>query len=273
MNPETRYDPGTGLNHHWDALDLPRPERHSFDREEELGKSYRDVRAAAESGLDFTMIFQGEATHIAGVLLNSLLYKTEKDLEWMAGILGLYPEEARFRAAADKRKKAMNQYLWDSKRGRFENYHLKDQKRIALLSADVFIPLFVKMASKDQATQVRKTLAILEKGGGIMASELMNSPGQWDGSNGWAPYQIFVMEGLRNYGFNDDAQRIAGKWVGMISKVYRKHRKIYERLDVIREDRPASDHAKYPPQEGFLWTNASFVWAMKEILRIPFNVF
>tara|TARA_B100000927_G_C16418998_1_gene450531 strand:- start:18 stop:185 length:168 start_codon:yes stop_codon:yes gene_type:complete len=31
---------------------------------------------------------------------------------------------------------------------------------------------------------------------------------QWDAPNGWAPLQLFAVEGLRNYGFEMQAQTI-----------------------------------------------------------------
>ena len=52
---------------------------------------YKGDRSMRESGFDVTFRFGpfGAATHhFAPVCLNSLLYKTEKDLEKMAGILG-----------------------------------------------------------------------------------------------------------------------------------------------------------------------------------------
>ena len=33
MNPKGRYDQETGLHHHWDEVNLARPERHSTDKE------------------------------------------------------------------------------------------------------------------------------------------------------------------------------------------------------------------------------------------------
>ena len=79
MEPKTRFDEKTGLNHPWDALNIPRPERHSFDDENKLGRSFRSVRSEAESGEDFTDAFERDASRVAGVLINSMLYKTETD--------------------------------------------------------------------------------------------------------------------------------------------------------------------------------------------------
>jgi len=266
MDPKTRYDEKTGLNHHWDDLNTPRPERHGSDQESELGKSYRDVRAAAESGLDFTDAFGTDESHIAGVLLNSMLYKTERDLAWAANLLGKKSDFIRFREAAAKRKVAMNRYLWDSKERSFENYSISSQQRIHAISGDLFSTLFSKVASPTQARQIKSQLSVLEAPGGIRASNLVNSTRQWDGDNGWAPYQFFAIEGLRDYGYGRDARRIASKWVKANAKVHESSGVLYERIDVARIAKPETDSTKYPPQAGFLWTNGIFDWALVDVL-------
>ncbi|MCR9205909.1 MAG: alpha,alpha-trehalase, partial [Halobacteriovoraceae bacterium] len=92
MNPKTRFDEKTGLHHHYDEVNLARPERHSADKEladswddpQGLGMDYVDTRAVAESGLDFTDVLGKEAAQAANPLLNSMIYKYTKDLELMA---------------------------------------------------------------------------------------------------------------------------------------------------------------------------------------------
>lgn len=269
MNPKTRYDAKTGLNHHWDALDTPRPERHGSDNERLLGKTYRDVRAAAESGLDFTEAFQGEATHIAGILLNSLLYKTERDLAWMADEMNRPKDAAVYHAAAAKRKAAMNRYLWDSKTGRFENYNLRTHRRVNAATGDLFATLFAKLATKSQAVKIHAQLKTLEGPGGIRASNLFNSTYQWDGNNGWAPFQFFAMEGLRSYGFETDAKRLAHEWIEANNKIHEATGALYERVDVEKLAKPKADTTKYPPQPGFFWTNGIYDWALIDILGTP----
>ena len=75
-----------------------------------------------ESGFDVTFRFGpfGAATHhFAPVCLNSLLYKTEKDMERMSMLLG-HPEDAEnWKSKADERRKRMMQYFWDASRGLF----------------------------------------------------------------------------------------------------------------------------------------------------------
>ncbi|MGE4234186.1 MAG: trehalase family glycosidase [Bacteriovoracia bacterium] len=261
MNPKTRFDEQTGLNHHWDLLNLPRPERHSNDNEASLGKTFRDVRAAAESGLDFTETFNSSASSVAGVLLNSMLYKTEMDLAWIAELLGDESENRMFVGAATKRKKAMYKYMWNANTGRFENFQLEAHQRISVLSAETAVPLFVGLVSNTNHVRlIRENLLKLVRRGGLMATELKDSFHQWDGPNGWAPYQLMVTEGLSRYGYHEDARKIAQSWVSMVASSYAKTGTMFERMDVENVTYPSVDNLKYPVQRDFLWTSATFVW-------------
>lgn len=269
MNPNTRWDPQTGLNHFWDDLDLPRPERHGYDQEETLGKTYRDVRAAAESGLDFTDAHGSEATQIADVLLNSLLFKTERDLAWMADQIGDPKSAQKFREASERRKKAIYEKLWNEEKGQFENFHLGNQKNLSVLTANTAAPLFVGLATSEQAKKVKKSLKKLEQPGGLMASELTDSSHQWDGYNGWAPQQMMAVAGLQRYGFEKEAKNLARKWTRLLADEQSRSGLFFERMNVKTLSPPETDTSKYPTQPGFLWTNASFVWMLKNALDIP----
>lgn len=267
MNPGTRFDRATGLNHHWDAKNTPREERHSSDKEEELGATYRDVRAEAESGKDFTDAYGGETTRIAPVLLNSVLYKAEIDLAWMARRLGRTSEANEFEAAARLRKAAVDRHLWDPVAATYKEFHLDRNERLPLATADVFVPLWAGLASKDQAAGVRAQLRILEANGGVLASEVTSGK-QWDAPYGWAPQQYFAMAGLKSYGYATDARRIGEKWATTVERIHDQLGVLIEKVDVVRADKPIETGDKYETQEGFLWTNAVYVWTMTDVLGL-----
>jgi alpha,alpha-trehalase len=259
MNPRTRYDRKTGLNHHWDSQNRPRPERHSSDRESELGETYRDVRAEAESGKDFTDTFEGKASQVAGVLLNSVMYRLEVDLSDLFELVESPRKSEQFRKAAESRKQAMQQFMWDSEAGVFRDYQLKEDRQLPYITADIFAPLWAGLATQDQAKKTSLHLDSLEKAGGLMASTV-ESGKQWDAPYGWAPHQFFAVQGLERYRFSQEARRIAQKFVNTIDKIYAEHGAIYEKIDVIRADKPIEDGSKYKTQEGFLWTNGVYLW-------------
>lgn len=261
-----RLDPKTGLNFYSDRLNQPRPERHSHDIESKLGKTYRDVRAEAESGLDHTNLFKGQASQILSVSLNSFMFAYEKNLSWLAAMARDHKGQRQYEEAATLRQRRMTEYLWNPDQKVFQNYHATHGKLMPGVSGDVFSTLFVGMATVEQARQmIPAALAILELPGGVAASSLKSSDKQWDGSFGWAPFQMMAIEGLSKYGYVTESHRIASKWIESNLNVFLEKRQFYEKLDVQRKAIPIEDHSKYPTQTGFLWTNGSIVWALKHL--------
>jgi len=270
MNPQTRLDAKTGLNHHWDANNKPREERHGTDQEEALGKTYRDVRAEAESGKDFTDAFEGQTSRIAPVLLNSVLYKVETDLAWMEKFLGQPSAAQDFSLAAQKRKQSMDRFLWDPSTQTYRDYHLDRQQQVRIVTADIFTPLWAGAASPEQALGVRKQLSQLEVRGGIMSSTVASGK-QWDAPYAWAPHQFFAIQGLRNYGQAGDALRIANKWLEANENVFADKGVLLEKIDAVRASTPVEHGDKYETQQGFLWTNAVYLWALTNVVGVPLS--
>ena len=99
-----------------------------------------------------------------------------------------------------------------------------------------------------------------------MSSLFTDSHHQWDGDNGWAPLHFFIIQGLKNYGYHKDAQRIAVTIANTYSEVFNKEGVFLERVDVAKQARPVEDGQKYPVQEGFLWTNSIYTWILIDIL-------
>lgn len=91
---------------------------------------------------------------------------------------------------------------------------------------------------------------------------------QWNASFGWAPLQIMAVEGLRRYGFNDDADRISRKFITMIVHDFEEHGTIKEKYDVVtgKSDLAAGLKFGYTSNEaGFGWTNAAVVLFIGEL--------
>ncbi len=264
-----RLDPRTGLNFYSDDLNEQRPERHSSDDDRTLGHTFRDVRAHAESGLDFTDALMSETSRVASVSLNALMYRYELDLAAMAEIAGDSEAAAEYKLRAERRQTAVNKYLWDVSKGVYRNTHLDTGVQSAVVHADLFAALYVGMASPDQARLVKeRALVLLERDGGL-ASSTSQSGKQWDGNHGWAPLHVMAIQGLANYGFKAEAARLARKWVDSLSNVFAATGTFFEKIDVDTSMVPVETGEKYPNQTGFLWTNASYVWALK-FLGVPF---
>ncbi len=255
MNPETRFNSTTELNNHFDSIHAPRPERHSSDVEEVLARTYCDVRAECESGKDFTAAFDGQASKYNGVMLNSILYLVEKDLRWFSSLLNYPANEKKFKRAADKRKRQMYKYLWDSKSKVFRDYNPYEERQSAVITADAFLPLYAGLLRfHDAKSTSRRLLRELEKPGGIMSSNVFSGK-QWDAPYGWAPHHYFAVHALMKYGYVKDAERIKNKWIRTVNKVFLESGKVIEKYDVVNSAAPHEDGEKYITQEGFGWTN------------------
>lgn len=269
--PTTRFDAATGLHRHWDALDVKRPERYSTDDEFQLGKQLRDVRAMAESGLDFTILYAGpsgknEMSAFAPVMLNAMLAGFALDLAWLAEFANDSELHERFTQLAAARREAIDRHLWDEDAGYYRSLHLGTRERSAGVGFTVFTPLFAGIATPQQAQRVIAAAQPLLRRGGIAGSSRFDSPHQWDGNNGWAPAQMIAVGALQRYGFDALARDIAQRWVVALTQVFQQHGGFYERINVDALDLPARKPHQYPVQEGFLWTNSSFVWMAVAVL-------
>jgi alpha,alpha-trehalase len=258
---------GSILNRYWDDRDTPRDEGYRNDvlTARASGRPppqvYRDIRAAAESGWDFSSRWFGDGhqmttirtTDIVPVDLNSLLYGMEEAIARGCEAKHALVCEQDFDARAHRRREAMDSYLWDGRAGYFTDYDWRSRKRGDELSAATLYPLFVGLATPRQAAQVAVAVrAQLLKGGGIVTTTI-HSGQQWDAPNGWAPLQWIAVRGLARYQDDALAQDIARRWVATVRRVYANTGRIFEKYDV--EHALPGGGGEYPVQDGFGWTN------------------
>ncbi len=259
---------GSVLNRYWDDRDSARDE--SYRNDTQLVQSshrdpshlFRDIRAAAESGWDFSSRWFGDArtratldtTQILPVDLNSLLFGLENAIR--AGCHHADDETCAedFGRRATRRRAAMDHYLWDAAAGAYLDYRWTHGERVRRISAAVLYPLFVAAGSAEQATSVAAAVTRdLLKDGGMVTSTL-DTGEQWDAPNGWAPLQWIAVSGLRRYGKMRLAEVIACRWMVNVNRVYRESGKLVEKYDVINIGRRGGG-GEYPLQDGFGWTN------------------
>ena len=229
---------------------------------------YKGDRSMRESGFDISFRFGpfGDHTHhYAPVCLNSLLYKTERDLEEISHILGKTNDTNQWKQRADARRERINKYLWDSPRGMFFDYDFEAQNRSAYEYITTFYPLWAGLATPDQARAVVKSLKIFEQPGGLAMSHT-ESEGQWDYPYGWAPTQLLAIQGLRRYGFNADADRISYKFLSTVAENFRRDGTIREKYNVVTRSSETQVGVGYHMNVvGFGWTNGVFLELLHEL--------
>jgi alpha,alpha-trehalase len=259
---------GAILNRDWDDSDTPRDESYREDTElaQRSGRIpkqlYRDLRAAAESGWDFSTRWFADGqtlaaintTQIVSVDLNSLLFGLEEAIGAGCKRAGNAACTAEFAHRAAARRDAVNRYLWDEAAGVYRDYRWTAHAQVPRISAATLYPLFVGLASQPQAAAVASAVSRdLLKAGGIVTTPLVSGQ-QWDAPNGWAPLQWIGISGLRRYSLAPLAQTIACRWMRNVDRVYEESGKLVEKYDVISSGRSGGG-GEYPTQDGFGWTN------------------
>jgi alpha,alpha-trehalase len=229
---------------------------------------YKGDRSMRESGFDISFRFEpyGAATHhFAPVCLNSLLYKTEKDLEEMSRLLDKTAQAEQWKQRSEQRKKLIDKYLWDDQRGLFFDYDLRTGTRSTYEYLTTFFPLWVGLASPQQAQAVARRVRVFEQPGGLATSP--NETGvQWDYPYGWAPLQLLAVEGLHRYGFTDDANRISYEFLSTVAENFKREGTIREKYDVVTRSSDVQVSAGYQANVvGFGWTNGVFLQLLQDL--------
>ncbi len=279
----------TKLSRYWDEADVPAPEvimgepghfeqaherfvRRSNDATEESiffnDKAdslsplyYRADRAMRASGFDPNAHWGYGALRClfhAPVCLNSLLYQMEHDIAEICQLLGQPHDLWNARRAA--RKAAMQQYLYNTDSGLYEDYDFVRGQRNASIYATAFYPLWAGLYTEAEASRAAKAiLEQLETPYGIVTS-LELSGCQWDFPFGWPPLQYFAMAGLSRCGLADDAKRLAQKYLTLAGHVFAEHGALFEKYNMrdgnadIKVSLGYHDNAS---ENGtFLWTAA-----------------
>jgi alpha,alpha-trehalase len=258
--------PVAGFQYSMQFCDVPmtmaRPECEPEKKLSLTADYYKGDRAMRESGFDISFRFgpYGAATHhYAPVCLNSLLYRTEKDLQQMSEILGRTEDVKRWQARAQDRKEKIEKFLWDPQRGMFFDYSIDKSARSTYEYITTFYPLWAGLATPEQAEAVRKNLGGFEHDGGLAMSSRETGV-QWDLPYGWAPTQLLAIEGLRKYGFNNDANRISYKFLSTVAENFRRDGTIREKYNVVTRSSESHVEAGYNQNVvGFGWTNGAFL--------------
>ena len=260
---------GALLNRYWDDEATPRPESLREDLhdaallpEQQRASYYRNIRAACESGWDFSSRWLADSndltsiqtTDIIPVDLNSLLYFLEKQLSVYYQIVKDTTKQGYFEQQAARRKAAINHYLFSDQQAFFVDYNYVQNTKSNVLSLAGVVPLFVKCANEQQAKQVTtKVMQGFLKAGGLVTT-LTETSQQWDSPNGWAPLQWFVVEGLRQYGFVAEANTIMSHWLKMVEIRFKVDGCLLEKYNVCDLTNQAGG-GEYKVQQGFGWTN------------------
>lgn len=300
---EPHLTPKTGLSRYYDLGEGPAPESVSAERDQnglthydrvkayyrthavtdyDMGEYYdkrRDVltslfykgdRSMRESGFDPSNRFgqfNVDVIHYNPVCLNSLLYLMEKQTAEILKLVGRESDAAVWLHRADERAVKINRLMWDPKDGLYYDYEFVHGRLRHYPYLTTFYPLWAGIATAEQAAAVEKNLPMFERDGGLRTSTF-ESGNQWDSPFGWAPLQMIAVEGLRRYGYSDDADRITRKWLSMVLREYRRTGIIVEKYDVVSGGMEVGRAIKFgygSNEAGFGWTNGVYTRLLDEL--------
>jgi alpha,alpha-trehalase len=267
-----------------------------------LDAFFKHDRALRESGHDTTHRFDDRTADFVTTDLNSLLYKYETDFagllenEFGGKLLSLgkdFGDATFWRQRAAVRKQAIMALMWDDQRGFFFDYDFANHRRSTYISATGLYPLWAKMLDANapvEMERVQRTVAFahekLEQSAGLAAtakesveSARRHDARQWDYPYGWAPHQMLAWRGLKNYGLDAYAGRLAYKWLYTIVKNAHDHNgTIPEKYNVVTgshevfvEYGNVGTKFSHIATEGFGWMNASFEVGMNFLSPAQLN--
>lgn len=269
---------GEILNRYYDNKRTPRPESYKEDVETAYqapdriaSQVYLDLRAAAESGWDFSArwfkdgknLHTIQTTNLVPVDLNCLLVQLEHTIAETYRLLKQPLLAKRYQQRADDRAAAIRKYCWSKDNNFFFDYDLTEQKASNHFTLAGVFPLYAKIATEQQAEAVAKVIEekFLKKGG--LVTTTTTSGQQWDSPNGWSALHWITIESLRNYGHHDLAEEIKQRWIETNRLVYQSEGKLVEKYNVIRPGEVAGG-GEYALQDGFGMTNGVLLALLNE---------
>ena len=257
-----------------------------FD-EPELDTFFLHDRALRESGHDTSRRFVGVCADLATIDLSCLLYRYETDIA--EAIRTIFEDKlevpaefcvsgqaadhiatsAPWNSSARKRRDLIDRYLWNEEKGLYFDYNTMTKKQTAHETVTSLWALWCGVASPHQAALlVQKGLPRFECMGGLSSTteisrgpvDAANPQKQWDYPTGWAPHQVLAWDGLKKYGYHQEAERLAYRWLHMITKVFVDYNgTVVEKYDVTQlksSHKVGAEYGnqglnfKYAPEEG-----------------------
>nr|AFS17322.1 trehalase [Belgica antarctica] len=262
----------------------PRPE--SYREDIETGKDFKteqerenhssELKAAAESGMDFSSRWfinengtnEGDLTNlktrsIVPVELNAILYWNAKIISEFYGYKGDTLKQVLYLKYSEEFLKGVEAVLWNEEAGIWLDYDMINNKSRNYFVATNLSPLWMRcyLPARRQliANHVIKYIEEqkLDDYPGGVPTTMLQSGEQWDWPNVWAPFQHLLIVGLDN--LDDDrtkavAQEWAQRWVQGNHIAFIETGAMFEKY-LATELGGHGGGGEYEVQKGFGWSN------------------
>lgn len=162
-----------------------------------------------------------------GVDLACYLYRELDAMSVIADKLGKPQDAAEYRSHAKRLAKLINDVFWDEKDGFYYDRNEKTGQRIPVKSVAGFFPLWVGVASPEQARRLVREHLMNPKEFWLtypVSTYAKTEPDFYEGTlhgecnwrgNTWIPSNYMIFLGLMRYGFNEEARQLAEKTFDM----------------------------------------------------------
>jgi putative isomerase len=228
------------------------------------------IAAKWESGMDNAVRFDdteivqnkeaGWSMNRESVDLNAYLFAEKEYLAKMAGALGKVETSQKYKEEADQLKTRIQTVFYDKESGWFYDVDLESKEKLMVQGPEGWIPLWTKAASEDQAERVKATMLDTAKFSTYIPFPTLSAAhprftpdrGYWRGPI-WLDQVYFAIKGLRNYGYDDEADRFT--------------KQVIDRLEGLKDaDLPIREN--YHPLTGKGMESSHFSWSAAHLLML-----
>jgi alpha,alpha-trehalase len=221
-----------------------------------------------ESGWTFTSRFNGACQNRYAIDLNCLLFMLENNAAEFSEILDT-DRTNLWRERALKRSVKINRLCWNDEKSFYFDFDFFANEQKPIETSAAFYALWAGLPSVNQATSMVNNLPHFEYDHGLVACRSnMNESGthaenqiyQWDFPNAWPPIQFAAMTGLEKYGFTEEAQRIAKKYVKTVSDNFIQTGHLWEKYNAVTGGVDLYEGQSAKPRLG--WTAGTYLHAL-----------
>ncbi|VDD87297.1 unnamed protein product [Enterobius vermicularis] len=235
-------------------------------------KLWQDLASAAESGWDFSTrwfrerntLSSLETTKILPVDLNAFMCWNMDILEYLNEKIGDRAVSETYRDMRTNFRNAMHNVFYNRTLGAWFDYNMRTKQHNTRFYLSIAAPLYTGCYHSLNQQKSARLFKLMERvgafsyPGGVPTSLDRKSLEQWDFPNGFGPLNFMVIEGLRkseNPEMQDQAFRIAHKWIMSNYRVFRKTGYMWEKYNVIGLYSSPGAGGEYAVQDGFGFTN------------------
>lgn len=197
---------------------------------------------SGESGMDNSSRFDA-ATRMDAVDFNCFLAKEYECIAGFATRLGRVDDATKWTASAQAMRERIRTRLWDDRRRFFYDYDVEQAKFCPVAAVSGFLPLFCGAADAAQAQRLCEMLNDSESFGtplplpSVSRAEASFGTDMWRGPS-WLNMAWLIAEGLRDYGYTDEAERLRVVWLEQVSKYHARFGSIFEYYDACDKRTP-----------------------------------